>query len=117
MSKYEPLTISPEALDALDVEHDDVMQFKGPEVAPWLCVVRRPTAEEALAYKSMANDPQKKISANVKLISAISVFPRKDTQEWNRQYSRWPMFPDGLATNKRFEEFAGVGGIVDAREK
>jgi hypothetical protein len=118
MSKYEPLTITLEELAKLDDEYDDVMKFTGdPELAPWLCVVRRPTAEEALAYKSMAQDPQKKISANVKMITALSVYPKKDTKEWNAQYSRWPMFPDGLMNNKRFEAFCGLEGIIDAREK
>ena len=118
MSKFQPLTISDEDLARLDEEHDDVMAFRGDaELAPWLCVVRRPTAEEATAYKSLANDPVKKISASAKLITAISVFPKKDTDEWRRQYSRWPFFPDGLLTNKRFEAFCGLEGIVDAREK
>lgn len=117
MAKYEPLTITDEQLAALDSEYDDVMQFKGPDLAPWLCVVRRPTAEEAQAYKALAHDPAKKTSANVKLVSAIAVYPKKDSDEWKRQYSRWPLFPDGLVVNKRFEEFCGVEGIVDAREK
>ncbi len=118
MAKYEPLTISEEQLEALDIEYDDVMCFRGdPELAPWLCVVRRPTTEEAHAYKAMANDPAKKISASAKLITALSVFPKKDTEEWKRQYSRWPFFPDGLLTNKRFEAFCGLEGILDAREK
>lgn len=117
MAKYEPLTISDEALNALDVEYDDVMVFKGPELAPWLCVVRRPTAEEAMAYKTMAHDAAKKTAANVKLVTAIAVFPKKDSSEWQKQYSRWPLFPDGLVLNKRFEEFCGIEGIVDAREK
>ena len=115
---YTPLTITDEELEKLDTEHDDVMKFQGdPELAPWLCVVRRPTAEEALAYKTMGADPAKKISANAKLITAISVFPKKDTEEWKRQYSRWPFFPDGLADNKRFSAFCGLSGIIDAREK
>lgn len=117
MAKYEPLTISDEALASLDAEYDDVMMFKGPELAPWICVVRRPTAEEAMAYKTMAHDAAKKTAANVKLVTAIAVYPKKDTPEWQRQYSRWPLFPDGLVLNKRFEEFCGIEGIVDAREK
>lgn len=117
MAKYEPLKINDDQLAALDAEYDDVICFKGPEEAPWLCVLRRPTADEALAYKSMANDLQKKTSANVKLISNLSVFPKKDTPEWQRQYSRWPLFPDGLADNDRFKRFCGIEGIADAREK
>lgn len=117
MSKYEPLSIDDKALEALDAEHDDVMVFKGPELAPWLCVVRRPNAEEATAYKAMANDAAKTTSANAKLITALSVYPKKDTDEWKRQYSRWPLFPDGLVKNARFAEFCGLDGIIDAREK
>ena len=117
MGKYVPLTITPEALAALDDEHDDVMQFKGPELAPWLVVIRRPTADEATAYKSMAHDPAKKIHANVKLISAIAVFPKKDTKDWNEQYSRWPLFPDGLLQNRAFQEVCGIEGMVEARGK
>lgn len=119
MAKYEPLTIDDAALEALDAEHDDVMVFKGPELAPWLCVIRRPTAENAAAYKALANDANamKKITANVKLIEAIAVFPKKDSEEWKRQYSRWPFFADGLVKNSRFEEFCGLEGITDAREK
>jgi hypothetical protein len=118
MSKYVPLSISDEDLAKLDDEFDDVMVFSGdPELAPWLCVVRRPNAEEALAYKAMASDAAKKTSANTKLVTALSVFPKKDTEEWKKQYSRWPLFPDGLVKNKRFEAFCGLEGIIDAREK
>ncbi len=118
MSKFQPLTISEDDLAKLDEQYDDVMAFRGDaDLAPWLCVVRRPTAEEALAYKTMANDPAKKISAGTKLITALSVFPKKDSDEWKAQYSRWPFFPDGLLVNKRFEAFCGLEGIVDAREK
>ena len=118
MAKYEPLQISDEELARLDAEHDDVMMFRGDaELAPWLCVVRRPTADEAMAYKTMAHDPAKKTSANVKLITALSVFPKKDTEEWKKQYTRWPLFPDGLVNNKRFETFCGLEGVIDAREK
>lgn len=118
MAKYEPLTISDEDLAKLDDEHDDVLKFQGDrELAPWLCVVRRPTAEEAQAYKAMQADPAKKPNAGTKLITAISVFPKKDSEEWKRQYSRWPFFPDGLIVNKRFEAFCGLEGIIDAREK
>ena len=118
MSKYVPLTISDEELERLDTEHDDVMKFQGdPELAPWLCVVRRPTAEEATAYLSMAVDPQKKVHAITKLVTALAVFPKKDSDEWKRQYSRWPLFPQGLSQNKRFEAFCGLEGIRDAREK
>ncbi len=118
MSKYVPITIDDAALALLDEEYDDVMSFKGdPELAPWLAVVRRPNAQEAQAYKAMANDPAKKMNAGVKLIAAICVFPKKDTPEWERQYSRWPFFPDGLVVNKRFEAFCGLEGIIDAREK
>ncbi len=118
MSKFVPLEISDEALEALDAEHDDVMMFRGHrELAPWLCVVRRPNADEALAYKTMASDPAKKTSANAKLITSLSVYPKKDTEEWKRQYSRWPLFPDGLVANARFEAFCGLSDIIDAREK
>ncbi len=118
MAKYEALKISDEELASLDAEHDDVMAFRGdPDLAPWLCVVRRPNADEAMAYKTMASDVAKKTSANAKLITALSVYPKKDSEEWKRQYSRWPLFPDGLVANKRFEAFCGLEGIVDAREK
>jgi len=118
MSKFVPVTISDEQLAALDELHDDVMVFKGhAELAPWLCVVRRPTAEEATAYKAMANDPAKKTAANTKLVTAIAVWPPKDSDDWKRQYTRWPLFPDGLVANKRFEAFCGIEGIIDAREK
>lgn len=118
MSKFEPLTIADDELARLDAEHDDVMAFRGDkDLAPWFCVVRRPNADEAMAYKTMAADPAKKTSANVKLITAISVFPKKDTDEWRKQYSRWPLFPDGLVANKRFEAFCGLEGVIDAREK
>ena len=118
MAKYVPLTISKDELDKLDEEYDDVMAFSGDlELAPWLCVVRRPNAEEAIAYKALANDPAKKTGANAKLITALSVYPKKDSDEWKRQYSRWPLFPDGLVAYKRFEAFCGLEGIIDAREK
>lgn len=118
MAKYEPLKITDDELARLDTDNDDVMMFTGDaELAPWLCVVRRPTAEEALAYKTMAADPLKKTTANVKLVTALSVFPKKETDEWKKQYSRWPLFPDGLVSNKRFEMFCGIEGVIDAREK
>ncbi len=118
MSKYEPLQISLEDIEKLDVEYDDVMVFRGDqELAPWLCVVRRPNAQEALAYKAMASDAAKKTGANAKLVESLSVYPKKDTAEWKAQYSRWPLFCDGLVANKRFEAFCGLEGINDAREK
>jgi len=117
MSKFQPITVTEDELSALDNEHDDVMQFKGPALAPWLCVVRRPNAEEAIKYKIMANDqnPMKAIDANLKLIERLCVYPKGD--DWKRQIARWPLFPDGMAKNVRFQQFCGIEGIVDEREK
>lgn len=108
MAKYEPITITDEQLAALDTEHDDVHVFRGKPKAPWLCVIRRPTFQETQAYKALAGDPAKKPLANVKLITAISVYPKGGSPEWQRQLDRWSFFPDGLADSEDFKEFVGI---------
>ncbi len=115
MAKYEPLTISDEELARLDAEHDDVFAFRGRPKAPWLAVVRRPTFQESQAYKAMAGDPAKKPLANVKLITAICVFPKGGSEEWKRQFDRWPFFPDGLSDSDSFREFVGLSMAEDEK--
>jgi len=113
MSKYEPLEITDEKLAELDSLHDDVHVFRGRPKSPWLCVVRRPTFAETQAYKAMANDPAKKPLANVKLVTAISVFPVNGTPEWKTQFDRWSFFPDGLSDTEDFKDFVGLS-IADS---
>lgn len=113
MAKYEPITITDEELARLDAEHDDVFAFRGKSKAPWLAVVRRPTFQESQAYKAMAADPAKKPLANVKLITAICVYPKGE--DWKRQFDRWPFFPDGLADSEAFKDFIGVSMAEDEK--
>ena len=108
MSKYVPLEISKEDLARLEEEHEDISVYRGTERAPWLVVVRRPTFQESQAYKTMGADPIKKPLANVKLITAISVFPKNGTEDWKKQFDRWPFFPDGIADSDDFKDFIGI---------
>ncbi len=113
--EYEPLQISDEALALLDNEHDDVFAFRGKPTAPWIAVVRRPTFQESQAYKAMAGDPAKKPLANVKLITAICVFPKGGSDEWTSQFNRWPFFPDGIADSEAFKDFVGLSMADDEK--
>jgi len=106
MSKYVPLEISDEDLAKLDAQHDDVFAFRGKPKSPWLAVIRRPTFQETQAYKAMVSDPAKKPLANVKLITALCVYPTGD--DWKRQFDRWSFFPDGLTDSDDFKEFVGL---------
>ncbi len=108
MSKFIPITITDEELARLDSEHDDVCVFRGKPMAPWLAVIRRPTFQESQAYKAMASDAAKKPLANVKLITAICVYPKGGSEDWKRQFDRWPFFPDGLSDSDTFKEFVGL---------
>lgn len=117
MAKYEPLTITPEQVSALETEHGDVMVCQGPERAPWLCVVRRPTTEEAAAFVDTANNAQKKNYAITKLVTAISVYPKKDSEEWRKQYSAFSLFPFGVFAWEPFQEFTALSGAHEAMEK
>jgi hypothetical protein len=111
---FEPVTVTPEQLAALDAEHDEVAVFRSKsEKSPWLVVCRRPDPDEAIAYKSMASDPAKKTLANVKLITRIAVHPKGE--DFHRQFKRWPFFPDGLVDSAPFKEFVGLA--VDDAEK
>lgn len=117
MSKFVPLVVTPEQKLALESAHGDVMVIQGPERSPWLCVLRRPSTEEAAAYVAMANDPQKKTHASVKLITALSVFPAKDSEEWRTQYSTFPLFPFDVFSAGFVQEFLGLSGAREAIEK
>lgn len=110
---YEPITITPEQLAALDSEHDDVQVFKGSAKAPWIAVLRRPTFDESIAYKAMAAKPEQKPLSAVKLIERICVYPKGP--DWKRQFDRWPFFPDAVSINPAFEDF--IGASLTAAEK
>lgn len=105
---YVPLTIDSAELARLDAEHDDVFVFRGRSKSPWLAVLRRPSFAETQAYKAMASKPEQKALANVKLITAICVFPKGGCEEWKKQFDRWPFFPDGIADAEDFKEFVGL---------
>jgi hypothetical protein len=103
--KYEPITIDEATIAALEEKHDDVLILKGdPEMSPWLVVVRRPTRQETLGYKSHAKKDQ--TTANEQLIKRIAVFPVGD--DMDRQLARWPFLPDGIADDDKFKRFMGL---------
>ncbi len=117
MSKFVPITITEEQKTALESTHGDVMVVQGPERSPWLCVLRRPSTDEAAAYVAMANDTQKKTHAPVKLVTALCVYPPKDSEEWRKQYSTFPLFPFDVFSAGFVQEFLGLSGAREAIEK
>lgn len=102
--KFVPLTISDERLAELEAEHEDVLVMKGPEMAPWLAVVRRPTRQETIGFKTHAK--RDSTTANEQLVRAICVFPKGE--DLARQIARWPLFVDGLCDSKTFRDFVGI---------
>ena len=102
--KFVPFTITDEALAALEDEHEDILVLKGPEKAPWIAVLRRPTRQEAIGYKTHAK--RDSTTANEQLITRICVFPKGD--DFQRQLARWPLFVDGLAGSESFKDFIGI---------
>ncbi len=117
MAKYEPLTITEEDLAKLEDQYERVFALKGPPMCPWLAVFRGPNTEEARAFVAMANDKAKQEYANVKLLTNLSVFPKKDTPEWIRQYSTFPLFLYDAWSHKGLQEFLGLAGAKEAYEK
>ncbi len=117
MAKYEPITIAADEVTKLEDLHERIMVLQGPERCPWLCVFRGPTTDEARAFVAMANDKAKSEYANVKLLTALSVYPKKDTPEWNRQYSTFPLFLFDAWSHKGLQEFLGLAGAKEAYEK
>lgn len=103
--KFVPFTITDEEIQALDDEHEDVLVLRGPEQAPWIVVLRRPTRQETIGYKMHAK--RDSTTANEQLIRAVCVFPKKG-DDFDRQIKRWPFFVDGVADSKPFKDFVGI---------
>jgi len=104
--KFVPLTITDAQIADLDEEHEDILVLRGPEKAPWVCVVRRPTRKETVAFKNHAK--RDSATANEQLIRAICVFPSGKSEDFERQLNRWPFFVDGLTDTKSFKDFVGI---------
>lgn len=102
---YTPVTITPEELNALETEHEDIMRFDGdPDLAPWIVIVRRPKRQEAIAFKQHAT--RDIATANEALVRRITVFPKGDDLE--KMFDRWHMLCDGIASSDRFKAFIGL---------
>ena len=104
-SKFVPFVITDEQIQALEDEHEDVLVLRGPEKAPWIAVLRRPTRQETIGYKTHAK--RDSTTANEQLIRATCLFPKKG-EDFDRQLARWPFFVDGLADSKSFKDFVGI---------
>jgi hypothetical protein len=113
MGKFEP-TAPPddERLAALDSEHDGVAVLMGPEKAPFLYVIRRPTAHELSSYSAEVKRG-KTLEANRLLLRAITVYPERAQVE--QQIARWPASAGAALTSTTFEEFSG--GVIDEHRK
>lgn len=100
---FVPVEITEEKLAALDDEHDGVVRIQGPEEAPYLFVLRRPTGKELRAYNAMKDG----LEANHKFIAAVCVYPSRPDVE--RQLERWPAVA-GTILNKseRWQAFSGM---------
>lgn len=102
--KFEPIVLSEEKRNALEEEHEDILVLKGPEKAPWVVVLKRPTRQQAIAYKNHAKRNSE--TANEQLVRATCVFPTGD--DFDRQLTRWPFSVDGIADSQSFKDFVGI---------
>lgn len=113
MAKFNP-TVPPDdaTLEQLDAEHDGVHDFRGPERAPFVYVVRRPTPKELSAYNA-ENKRGRTLEANRLLLLAITVYP--DRAEVDQQITRWPASAGTCLTSDAFTEFCG--GVLAEHQK
>ena len=112
MAKFVPVVVSPEALEALDAEHDGVLHFAGSDLAPFCYVVRRPTADEIGKYQA-AQKSRGPLRANELFLRAVCVYPTGE--DFDRQVARWPASPGACLSSDRFTEF--FGGAVASHQK
>lgn len=106
MARFIPVAPPDSAtLDALDDEHDGIHVALGPEAAPFVYVIRRPTARELRAY-SLEVKRADALDANRKLLSAVTVYP--SPADVARQVERWPGSPGAVLTSSGFSEFTGA---------
>ncbi len=101
------VTVKPNDTEMADLEakHEDVLVLKGhPEMAPWLIVVRRPTRQESIGYKSHAKKDS--TTAGEALVRRITVFPAQ--AELDRILDRWPLAPDFILDDQTFKDFVGL---------
>lgn len=110
-SKFVPIEVTPEQIAALEDQHEDVLVLRGSEMAPWVAVLRRPTRQEAIGYKT--HGKRDSTTANEQLITRICVFPAKE--DFQRQLARWPFFVDGIADSPVFKEFVGISVDADLK--
>ena len=110
-TKFFPFSVTEEQLAKFEEEHEDVLVMRGPEKAPWLVVLRRPTRQEAIGYKTHAK--RDSTTANEQLITRTCVFPKGD--DFARQIARWPFFVDGIADSQAFKDFVGITVEADLK--
>lgn len=113
MSRFVP-TPPPddEQTQALDAEHDGIVVFNGPEAAPFVYVIRRPTPHELSSYSAECKKGRT-LEANRLLLKAITVYP--DRAQTEQQLVRWPASAGAVLTSDRFTEFSG--GVVAEHQK
>ena len=113
MGKFEPTQPPDEdTLSSLDSEHDGVAALLGPEKAPFVYVIRRPTAHELSSYSAEVKRG-KTLEANRLLLRAITVYPDRAAVE--QQIARWPASAGAALTSDTFTEFSG--GVIDEHRK
>lgn len=105
-AKFKPLELTPEMEADLEEKHEDILVLRGPEEAPWVVALRRPSRQETIAYKHAAKSSA--ATASEALVRAICVFPEAKTQDFERQLQRWPFFVDGLVDARKFRNFVGI---------
>jgi hypothetical protein len=101
---FTPVTFTEEQRKALEEKHEDILVLKGNERAPWLAVMKRPSRQEAVGYKTHAKRDQ--ATANEQLLRAIIVHPTGEDLE--KQLARWPLFVDGIVDTQAFRDFVGI---------
>jgi hypothetical protein len=95
-----PTDAQKKIIDELD---RPVLILKGSEQAPWTCILRQPTRQEAIGYKAAAK--RAAVDANEKFVQRLCVYPPAD--ELERHVAKWPLMAEGICDSKAFQEFIG----------
>lgn len=111
---FVPIDITPEQLADLDAQHDGVFCARGTERAPFLFVLRLPTARELRAYAAMVRAKGADVlDANHKLLSSLCVYPAPS--DVSRQLDRWPACAGTILNSEGWSAFSG--GALDEHQK
>lgn len=100
---FQKVELTDEKRAALEAENEDILVLSGPEKAPWLVAIRRPTRQETIGFKTHAKRDE--TTANEQLVRRIAVFP--PAVDMDRQLERWPLMCDGIGNSTSFKEFLG----------